>query len=149
MTMRKQMLMGKGLIVAFALVFALSLPAIGLADMAGADFVKAAKKTIKEVPLADAKAEIEAGKPVVIVDVRTEKEFKNGHLPKAVHADRGTLEFQIAKKLPKKDAEIIVYCKGGDRSSLATATLMQMGYKNVKSMSGGWDEWVKAGYPVE
>lgn len=147
--MRKQGFLGRVLVAAFAVAFALSLPAVCLADMAGSDFVKEAKKAIKEVPMAEAKAEMEAVPSVVILDVRTEKEFKGGHIPKAVHADRGTLEFRIAKAVPNKDSKIIVYCKGGDRSSLAAATLTRMGYKNVRSMVGGWDEWVKAGYPVQ
>ena len=48
-----------------------------------------------------------------------------------------------------KNAKIVVYCKSGGRSSLATQTLKKMGYADIASMAGGWMAWEKAGYPVE
>ena len=147
--MRKQMFVKKSLIIFFVLLFTLSLSSYCLADMTDKDFVKEAKKTIKEISVADAKAYMDSGKAVIIVDCRTAKEFKKGHLPKAVNIPRGLLEFKVAKKIPNKASYIICYCKSGDRSCLSTCTLGQMGYTNVKSMDGGWKAWVKAGYPIE
>ena len=147
--MRKQMFVKKSLVIFFVLLFTLSLSSYCLADMTDKDFVKEAKKTIKEISVADAKAYMDSGKAVIIVDCRTAKEFKKGHLPKAVNIPRGLLEFKVAKKIPNKSSYIICYCKSGDRSCLSTCTLGQMGYTNVKSMDGGWKAWVKAGYPIE
>jgi rhodanese-related sulfurtransferase len=147
--MRKQMFIKKSLVVFFVLLFTLSLSSYCLAYMTEKDFVKEAKETITEISVADAKAAMDAGKVDVILDCRTAKEFKKGHLPKAMNLQRGLLEFKATKKIANKAALIVVYCKSGGRSSLSTKTLGQMGYTNVKSMDGGWKAWVKAGYPIE
>ena len=147
--MRKQLFVKKSLTIFFVLLLTLSLSSYCLADMTSKDFVKEAKKTVKEISVVDAKAAMDSGKVDVILDCRTAKEFKKGHLPKAINLQRGLLEFKATEKIPNKDASIICYCKSGDRSCLSTCTLGQMGYTNVKSMAGGWKAWVKAGYPVE
>jgi len=147
--MRKQMLMKKSLIISLVVMFALTLSSYCLAGKTAKDFVKEAQKTVTEISVADAKADIDAGKVAVILDCRTAKEFKKGHLPKAIHIERGLLEFKVAKKIPDKASYVICYCKSGGRSCLSTCTLGEMGYTNVKSMAGGWKAWVKAGYPVE
>lgn len=147
--MRKQIFVRSSLIVFFALLFTLSLSASCLAGQTAKDFVKEAKKTVKEISVADAKAAIDSGKVAVILDCRTAKEFKKGHLPKAINIQRGLLEFKVTKKIPNKSASIICYCKSGGRSCLSTCTLGEMGYTNVKSVAGGWKAWVKAGYPIE
>jgi rhodanese-related sulfurtransferase len=143
------MFVRNSLIIALVLAFALSLSASCLAAKTSSDFVKEAKKTVEEISVADAKADIDAGKVAVILDCRTEKEFKRGHLPNAMHIPRGLLEFQADKKIPNKNSYIICYCKTGGRSCLSTRTLTQMGYTNIKSMAGGWKAWLKAGYPIE
>lgn len=117
-------------------------------DMTAKDFVGEAKKTITEISVADAKKAFDKG-GYTFVDCRTAKEFKMGHIPGAIHIPRGMLEFKVSKKLPDKNANIIMNCKSGGRSALATCTLCEMGYKNVKSLAGGWKAWVKAGYPIE
>ncbi|MBC8199271.1 MAG: hypothetical protein H8E80_04400 [Desulfobacteraceae bacterium] len=115
--------------------------------MTAKDLVTEAKQNIVEVSVSDAKALLDKG-GYIFLDVRTSKEFKMGHIPGAMHLARGLLEFKIAKKVPDKHANIIVYCKSGGRGSLATSTLGQMGY-NVKNMAGGWKAWIKAGYPID
>ncbi|MEA1971322.1 MAG: rhodanese-like domain-containing protein [Thermodesulfobacteriota bacterium] len=147
--MRNQLFVKKSLIVFFVLLFTLSLSASCLAGLTDKDFVKEAKKKVTEISVADAKAAMDAGKVDVILDCRTAKEFKKGHLPKAMNLQRGLLEFKATKKIPNKDASIICYCKSGGRSCLSTCTLGQMGYTNVKSLDGGWKAWLKAGYPIE
>lgn len=146
--MRKHTLVRSSLIAVFVLIFTFSFYASCLADMSADDFLKEAKKTVKEISVADAKAAIDSGKATVL-DCRTEKEYEAGHLPKAIHLQRGLLEFNAPKKLPDKSAYIIVYCKSGGRSCLGTCTLTEMGYTNAVSMAGGWKAWVKAGYPIE
>jgi len=146
--MFNRMYFRNSLVVFFVLLFTLSVSASCLADMTAKDFVKEAKKTIKEISVADAKAAIDSNKALVL-DCRTAKEFKKGHLPKAINLQRGLLEFKVNKKFPDKTAQIIVYCKSGGRSCLSTCTLVKMGYSNVVSMAGGWKAWVKAGYPIE
>lgn len=146
--MRKQSIVKGGLISIFVMLLTISFSASCLAVMSADDFVKEAKKTVKEISVADAKTAIDSGKAAVL-DCRTAKEFKKGHLPGAINLQRGLLEFKVSKKFPDKSAYIIVYCKSGGRSCLGTCTLSEMGYTNVVSMAGGWKGWVKAGFPVE
>ncbi|NVL92045.1 MAG: rhodanese-like domain-containing protein [Desulfobacterales bacterium] len=116
--------------------------------MTADDFKKEALKHITTITVSEAKALLDKG-GFTFLDVRTEKEFKKGHIPGAVNLPRGKLEFRIDKKIPDKNTSIVVYCKTGGRSALATYTLVKMGYKNLKNMDGGWKAWTKAGYPVE
>ncbi len=146
--MRNHVVVKGGFISSIALLLTLTFASAGLADSTADDFLKEAKKTVTEVSVADAKAAVDAGK-AVFMDCRTEKEFKRGHIPGAVHLERGLVEFQVAKKFPDKSQYIIIYCKSGGRSCLCDNTMLKMGYTNVASMAGGWKAWVKAGYPVE
>jgi rhodanese-related sulfurtransferase len=115
--------------------------------MTAKDFVAECKPSIDHVTVGDARMKHNAG-DWIFLDVRTEKEFKKGAIPNAVHMQRGLLEFKIAKKIPDKTAKIVVYCKSGSRSSLAVCTLKKMGYVNVVSMEGGWKGWLKDGHPI-
>ncbi len=135
---------------ALAIIFtlALTVPMAVAEDMTSKDLVSEAKKNICEVSVSDAKALLDKG-GYVFLDCRTSKEFKMGHIPGAMNIPRGLLEFKIAKKIPDKNANIVMYCKTGDRGCLATCTLCRMGYKNVKNVDGGWKAWEKAGYPIE
>jgi rhodanese-related sulfurtransferase len=117
-------------------------------DMTADDFKSEALENITTISVSDAKALLDKG-DVIFLDVRTKSEYRSGHIPGAVNISRGFLEFMVGKDLPDKDATIVVYCKTGGRSCLATNTLVKMGYKNVKNMDGGWSAWMKAGYPVE
>jgi rhodanese-related sulfurtransferase len=129
-------------------VFALNTATVLAKDMTAGDFTAEALENISTISVADAKAMLDKG-GVVFLDVRTKKEYRSGHVPGAIHLQRGLIEFKVEKTLTDKNATIIVYCKTGGRSSLATYTLVRMGYKNVKNMDGDWKVWAKAGYPVE
>ena len=112
------------------------------------DLVAAAKARIQEVSLAQADAAIlEAD---VLMDVREQDEFAAGHLPGAIHASRGMLEFKLSgnPELSSRDLKIVLYCKTSGRAALAACTLHDMGYLNVKSIAGGFDAWAAAGKPV-
>ena len=65
------------------------------------------------------------------IDVRTAKEFDDGHLDGAVHIPYEVIGDQIAAAVPDKDAEIHIYCRTGRRSGIALKTLEGMGYTNV------------------
>ncbi|TXT37233.1 MAG: rhodanese domain-containing protein [Comamonadaceae bacterium] len=112
------------------------------------DLVAAAKARVTEIQVADAEAAIRAAD--VLVDVREADEFAAGHLAGAVHISRGMLEFKFSANpaLQPRDLNIVLYCKTSGRAALAAAVLQDMGYLNVKSISGGFDAWVAAGHPV-
>ena len=82
------------------------------------------------------------------VDVREPTETRMGFIPDAFLIPRGLLEFRIGSAVEDKNAKIVVYCKSGGRSALATRALKNLGYTNVISMDGGWTAWEAAGYPV-
>ncbi len=106
------------------------------------DFVKEAKRHIKEITPAEAK-KLLGKKGVIFLDVREPSEYNAGHIDGAINLPRGLLEFKITKKIPNKNATIVVYCKTGGRGALAAYTLKQMGYKHVYNLAGGWLAWKK------
>jgi rhodanese-related sulfurtransferase len=111
--------------------------------------VKAAKSRIKELGFRDVKRRLDAGKKLILVDVREDSEWERGHLPGAVHLGKGTIERDIEKTFPDKRTPLVLYCGGGFRSALAADNLRKMGYTKVISMDGGWRAWTEAGLPVE
>jgi rhodanese-related sulfurtransferase len=148
----KELLRMKGLwVIAMVAAMALSVSCTtGTAgDKTPAELVQEAKEEVCEISPAEAKEKIDAGGPLFILDVREPDEFDKGHIPQAMNIPRGLLEFKIGSKIPNKDAHILAYCKSGGRSCLACSTLLEIGYKNAMSIEGGWQAWLKAGYPVE
>ena len=106
-------------------IFLLGVSSQGFAAAKGPmDFVNAAKAKITEVSAAQAKADLDAGKKFILLDVRSKEEFDAGHLPNAVHVSRGLLEFKIGRVIPDKNANIILYCRTGARSAMARARRM-------------------------
>ncbi|MBU3022642.1 rhodanese-like domain-containing protein [Aestuariibacter sp. A3R04] len=95
-------------------------------------------------------------KDVVLVDIRDVRELeKEGHIPGAIHAPRGMLEFWVDPDSPyykpvfKAEKQFILYCQSGWRSTLATATLLDMGFEEVMHIEGGFNAWKAQGLPVE
>src|SRR5262245_36695376 len=111
--------------------------------------VQEAKRRIRETNVPAVKERQERGEKFVLIDTREESEWQAGHLPGAIHMSKGTIERDIEKRIPDKDAPIVLYCGGGFRSALAADNLQKMGYTNVISMDGGIRAWREAGYPIE
>ena len=112
------------------------------------DLVMAAKARIQEITQEDAEQAIREAD--VLLDVREADEFAAGHLPGAIHASRGMLEFKLSNspQLSSRDLKIVLYCKTSGRAALAACALHDMGYLQVKSILGGFDGWAAAGKPV-
>ncbi len=110
-------------------------------------FVTRAIAKIKMITPQEAKSMMDKG-GVFVIDVRTEKEYKRGTIPGALHIPRGLLEFKVYKVITDPNQKIIVFCKSGGRGSLATLRLKEMGYKNVYNIKGGFKAWKKAGLPT-
>jgi len=106
-----------------------------------------AKKNITEISPMDAAAKLKSG-DTVIVDVREKDEWDEEHIPDAIHLSRGMLELDIEEKVPDLNTTIICHCGGGGRSALAAESLQKMGYKNVRSMAGGFKAWKTVGLPT-
>ncbi len=86
---------------------------------------------------------------VRLIDVREDDEWRAGRAAGAEHLGRGVLERDIVGKVPDKETELVLYCGGGFRSALAADNLQRMGYTRVRSLIGGWKEWLKRGLPTE
>jgi rhodanese-related sulfurtransferase len=107
-------------------------------------------KELAEAVTVEALAEQMAGEgEFKLVDVRTEAEFEAGHLRGAVWVPRGKLEFIASRGgVIEVEDEIVVYCKRDGRASLAAATLKKLGFKTVKYLEDGFEEWVNAGQTI-
>jgi len=100
--------------------------------------VEAARQEIAECEVADLRAMMNDGQPLVVIDVRERHEFEAGHLEGAVYIGKGVIERDIEKHDFTDDARIVLYCGGGYRSALAAKSLQDMGWTNVLSLWGGW-----------
>ncbi len=107
--------------------------------------VEEAKQGVNEISVADALEHVSHG--AALIDVREDNEWNNGHAKDAVHIGKGVIERDIISQFPDKNKELILYCGGGYRSILATASLQKMGYNNVLSMTGGWRSYQEAKAP--
>jgi rhodanese-related sulfurtransferase len=115
--------------------------------------VNEAKAQIENLTAGNAVAEAENG--ALLVDIRESEEIKMyGHIPGAIFAPRGMLEFfadpESAYFMPDfvQDRRIILYCAFGGRSALAVLTLKDMGYSDVAHIEGGMQAWKLAGLPI-
>ncbi|MHB8470265.1 MAG: molybdopterin-synthase adenylyltransferase MoeB [Gaiellaceae bacterium] len=90
-----------------------------------------------------------AAEPPLLVDVREQDEWDEGHLPGAVHVPRGNLESRIEREAPDRSRPVILYCAGGSRSAFAAKTLQELGYEHVTSLAGGYTDWKRNGFPTE
>lgn len=115
-----------------------------------------AKKVVPELSPEDARTELDAGTPAVLLDVREAHEWRRGYIDGAL---RIALDEVPDKANPdmsghdpaltgNKDGRIIVYCATGVRSLLGGLSLHQLGYSNVVSLAGGIEGWKRAGNPT-
>lgn len=112
------------------------------------DLVLEAKAQIKEVSTAEAQAHLTQR---TIIDVREYDEFAAGHLPGAINIPRGVLEFKIGTvgECVDKSKPYLIYCRTSGRAALSTVQLQRLGYTDLVSMAGGFDEWLKEARPVD
>lgn len=106
------------------------------------DLVEAALERVHEID--PARLEATAGN-VTIIDIRERDEHEQGAIPGSRLIPRGILERDIAGLIPDTATPLVVYCAAGQRSALAAATLLDMGYSNVASLSGGFERWKAEG----
>ena len=121
-------------------VMILSLTACGTSGGTGGsgDGQKAADYV--SITAEEAKSMMDAEQDYIILDVRTEEEFAEGHIPGAVLIPDYEIGERAREMLPDKEQLIFVYCRSGNRSEKASAALAEMGYTNVKEF-GGIIDW--------
>ena len=96
---------------------------------------------VKEISVEQARERLAQNPQVVLIDVREDREWEQGHAAEAIHLGKGILERDLEKTVPDAGREIIMYCGGGYRSVLTASAAQKMGYRNVVSMDGGWRGW--------
>lgn len=85
----------------------------------------------------------------VILDVREHEAWLAGHVPGARHLPRGQLELRVDEAFPDPDIEILTVCEFGKISTLAAATLRQLGFHRAVALDGGMKMWRDAEKPIE
>jgi glyoxylase-like metal-dependent hydrolase (beta-lactamase superfamily II)/rhodanese-related sulfurtransferase len=85
----------------------------------------------------------------VILDVREKDAYAAGHVPGAIHLPRGQLELRVNEVLPDPSVEILSICEFGKISTLAAATLRELGFQRATALDGGMAAWRDAGNTVE
>ena len=86
---------------------------------------------------------------LVVLDVREKDAFEAGHVPGAKHLPRGQLELRINEVLPDPTARVVTICEFGKISTLAAATLRDLGFLRAAALDGGMKAWRDGGFPVE
>ncbi len=107
------------------------------------DLLAEARERVREVTTAD--AELAAERGATLIDCREDSEWEQGHVAGASHLSKSYIEQDIEGLVPDRATPIVVYCAGGIRSLFAAETLVDMGYTDVVSMSGGFQAWKSEG----
>ena len=109
------------------------------ASSSSASSGKEEKEAFKTITAKEAKAMLDEG-GVTLVDVRTQEEYDEAHIPGALLVPNETIGNEPPKLLPDKSARLLVYCRSGVRSRQASEKLASLGYEQVHNM-GGIIDW--------
>jgi rhodanese-related sulfurtransferase len=116
----------------------------------GHELAQDTKKSIEQIDVEALNKILEEGGDYVLIDVRQPAEYYTNNIPGSVLIPRGVLELKIADEnfwfdqylYPPTDSTLIItYCKVGDRGTLAAKSLLEIGYKNVKNLNGGYNAY--------
>jgi glyoxylase-like metal-dependent hydrolase (beta-lactamase superfamily II)/rhodanese-related sulfurtransferase len=115
-----------------------------------AQMLSEASASVPFMSLGELNARIESGsKELIVLDVRERDAYEAGHISGARLLPRGQLELRVNEELTDPTRRILVYCEFGRVSTLATATLRQMGFQGAIALDGGMKAWREAGYTVK
>ena len=121
--------------VTFMLLISLSLFGLSACKDNGGNLA-----TYEQITAKEAKMIMDTETDYIIIDARTEEEFAEGHIENAILIPEYEIAKRAEKELPDKDALILVYCRSGRRSKIASEELVKLGYTNVKEF-GGIIDW--------
>jgi molybdopterin/thiamine biosynthesis adenylyltransferase/rhodanese-related sulfurtransferase len=112
-----------------------------------ADLLREARAQVREVTPSEVDLVRDGSSPPVLIDVREANEWEQGYIPGALHISKSYIEQDTENAVPDRTTPIVLYCAGGVRSLFAAQTLQQLGYTDVASMSGGFQQWKTQGLP--
>ena len=101
---------------------------------------KGEKAMYEQITPQEAKRIMDSGEEHIILDTREQDEYDEGHIPGALLLPYTEIENKAEEMLPDKNAQILVYCRSGRRSKIASVGLAKLGYTNVKEF-GGIIDW--------
>src|ERR1041385_1315633 len=111
--------------------------------------VNEARPYVKELTVEKAREHLAKNPNAVLMDVREDLDWQNGHAKEAVHLGKGVFERDLENMIPDPNREIIMYCGGGYRSVLTASVAQKMGYRNVYSLAGGYKALLKSDWPMK
>ena len=147
----------RGLRGVFVAVLLVGLAACGQADRTEVGSTQAIERSSEPAPAgasngvitqAQLVAAMEAGEAPRILDVRSEREFSEGHIEGAINVPFDELPQRAAEIGAATDAPIVVYCRTGRRAGIAEAALTEAGYTNLMDLEGHIEAWKGAGLPL-
>ena len=97
---------------------------------------KGEKAMYQQITAEEAKKIMDSGEEHIVLDTREQEEFDNGHIPGALLIPYTEIENKAEEMIPDKNAQILVYCRSGRRSNIASQSLSKLGYTNVKEYGG-------------
>lgn len=124
---------GKGLVI-------MLLISLSLFGLTACDGENKKTSTYEQITAEKAKSIMDTKTDYIIIDARTQEEFAEGHIENAILIPEYEIAVRAEKELPDKDTLILVYCRSGRRSKIASEELVKLGYTNVKEF-GGIIDW--------
>ena len=118
----------------------LLLLAVMMLTACGQDTEKDQGAVYMNITAEEAKQIMDSEEGYIILDVRTQEEYDEGHIPGAILIPNTEIEARAEEELPDKDQLILVYCRSGRRSKIAAEVLVELGYTNIKEF-GGIIDW--------
>lgn len=110
--------------------------------------IEYAKPQYRTVTSGEAADLIASASPPVILDVRTKREYSGGHLKNSIHIPVQEIQRRYGELSAYKNADILIYCATGNRSTVAAKILIDNGFTQIYNMREGVHVWAKNGYPL-
>lgn len=85
---------------------------------------------------------------IVLLDVRSEEEYDQGHVTGAINVSHNVVEENLTQLAQYKDSMVVVYCRSGRRAGIAETILADNGFKNLRHLTGDMNGWLEAKLPV-
>ena len=114
--------------------------AVMMLTACGQDTEKDQGAVYMNITAEEAKQIMDSEEGYIILDVRTQEEYDEGHIPGAIVISHEEIAEKAEKVLTDKNQLILVYCRSGRRSKLAAEALLELGYTNIKEF-GGIIDW--------